>query len=178
MPACSVPTTGFKSTKEGDDEKYRQDVTERMRKYWNNCIDAIKDKPKENIEESTELTGWVCDSLLPAKETLELLEKTLYLSDGKVGKMRGARDFVEGVTTLGQGNELLALQCLKKAANEEKMHTPWASIQDPLVNFLTRMKSLPKEIRDIAVDVADMYGRYNPDKFRGVWEDLKNLSIS
>ena len=89
--------------------------------------------------------------------------------------MRGVRDFVKGVTTLGQSNELLALHCLQKAANEEEMHEPWSSIQDPLVSLLTTMVNKTKEIRDIAADVADMYGRYNPDKFREVWEKFKNL---
>lgn len=173
--AARFMTTGFESTKEDDDEKYRQGVAQRMRKYWNSRIDAIQNEPKKGLDEAIELTGWVCDSLLPAKETLELLEKTLDLSGGKVGKMRGAKDFVEGVTTLGRGNELLALQCLKKASNEEEMHTPWESIQGPLKEFLERIVDVQPEIRSAAIEVADAYGRYNPDEFREVWAKLKGV---
>jgi hypothetical protein len=91
---------------------------------------------------------------------------------GKIGKMRGARDFVKGVSELGKGNELLALQCLKKAATDENMHMPWSDIQDPLVKFLEMINELPENVRSVGREVADLYGRYNPEKFRGVWEKL------
>jgi len=170
--AAHFLTTGFKPVNEEDKPEEKEKVAERMREYWNKRIAVIKDKPKENIDESIELTGWVCDSVLPAKETLELLEQSLDLSGGKVGKMRGARDFVEGVTKLGEGNEMLALRCLKKGADDKEVHMPWSSIQEPLVNFLEKMVNMPKEVRSVAIEVADAYGRYNPDKFRGVWEKL------
>jgi hypothetical protein len=45
-------------------------------------------------------------------------------------------------------------------------------IQDPLVDFLEKMAGRGREIRSAAREVADAYGRYSPDKFRGVWEKL------
>ncbi|MFX0200478.1 MAG: hypothetical protein ACFFCW_30540 [Candidatus Hodarchaeota archaeon] len=164
--AARFLTTGFKSVnEEGGTEKEK--VATRMREYWKNRLAAIKDKTKENEKEAIELVGWVEDSVLPAKETLGLLEMTLDLSGGKIGEMRDAKDFIEGVCKLGKGNELLALHCLNKAAADENMHRPWAGIQEPLVSFL---ENLPEDVRGIGREVADLYGRYNPDKFRGVWE--------
>jgi hypothetical protein len=58
---------------------------------------------------------------------------------------------------------------LKKAAEDKNMHYPWAQIEDSIVKFL---EDLPKEVRSEGREVADLYGRYNPDKFRGVWEKL------
>jgi hypothetical protein len=143
-----------------------------MKEYWEKRLEAIKDKPEENKDEAIELTGWVEDSVLPAKETLELLEQSLDLSGGKIGEMIDARDFVEGVCNLGNGNELLAISCLKKATDDKNMHTPWSSIQEPLVIFLERIDSLSENVRSTGKEVADLYGRYNPEKFRGVWEKL------
>jgi hypothetical protein len=87
--------------------------------------------------------------------------------------MRDARDFVEGVSKLGKGNELLALGCLKKAAADENMHMPWAAIQDSLVKFLEPMVESPENIQSEAREVVDLYGRYNPEKFRCLWEKLQ-----
>ena len=118
------------------------------------------------------MTGWVKDSLLEAGETLELLEQTLQLSKGKLGKLRDTRDFVVGVCELGKGNELIALRCLKLATAEENMRMPWALSDDRLTEFLESLAELGEDIRAEAVDVADAYGRLHPEKFLQVWEKL------
>jgi hypothetical protein len=170
--AARFLTTGFKSVNE-DGGKEKEKVATKMKEYWGKRIEAIKDEPEGDNDEAIELTGWVEDSVLPAKETLELLEQSLDLSGGKIGKMRDARDFVDGVCELGKGNELLALRCLKKAAADENMHMTWADIQEPLVKFLETMVESPENVKNEAREVADLYGRYNPDKFRDVWEKLR-----
>jgi len=48
---------------------------------------------------------------------------------------------------------------------DENMHWPWADIQGPLVTFLEEMVE--------AAEVADLYKRYNTEKFRGVREKRK-----
>jgi hypothetical protein len=168
--AARFLTTGFKSVKE--EGKPYDEIAERMRAYWKERLAALKGKPKENEKEAIGLTGWVEDSVLPAKETLELLEQSLKLSGGKVGEMRNARNFIEGINKFGKGNELLTLQCLKKAAADENMHYPWSRIEEPLVSFLETIVDLSEEVRNVGKEVVDLYGRYNPDKFRGVWEKL------
>ncbi len=62
---------------------------------------------------------------------------------------------------------------MKKAAGDENMRMPWSEIEKPLVSFLEGMTGMSQEVRREAREVADAYGRYNPDKFRGVWEKLK-----
>jgi len=37
------------------------------------------------------------------------------------------------------------------------------------VSFL---ENLPEDMRSVGRKLADLYGRYNPDKFRDVWEKL------
>jgi hypothetical protein len=165
--AAEFLTTGFKSVKE--EGKPYDEISERMRTYWKNRLVAIKDNPKENEKEAIEFTGWAEDSVLPAQETLGLLEQSLDLSGGKIGEMRDAKSFVEGISNLGKGYELLALRCLKKAVADKNMNSPWSMIQEPLVKFL---EELPEGVRSEGREVADLYGRYNPDKFRGVWEKL------
>jgi len=173
--AARFLTTGFKSVNEESGAE-KEKVAKRMKDYWETRLmmlkvsnSANKENSKENEKEAVEFTGWVEDSVLPAKETLELLEQSLDLSGGKIGEMGDAKSFVEGISKLGKGNELLALRCLKKVSVDKNMHSSWSMIQDPLVVFL---ENLPEVVRNEGKKVADLYGRYNPDKFRGVWEKL------
>lgn len=177
--AARFLTTGFKTVnEEGGPEKEK--VATRMKEYWNKRLAAIEKNWQENIEETVEFAGWVKDSLLEAKETLELLERTLKLTGGKVGRMRDAQEFVEGVCELGKGNELIALRCLKKAAADENMRTDWVIYEDRLVQFLGQIADLPGDyndagnIRTKAIEVVDSYGRLHPNKFREVWEKLRD----
>lgn len=173
--AADFLTTGFKSVNEKPvdekGEKAKEEVVARMKVYWKNRLEVIKGNPKENEKETIGFMGWAEESVLPAEETLELLEQTLELSGGNIGEIRDAWEFVKGVCALGKGNELLALRCLKKAAEDRNIHYSWEEIQEPIVKFL---EELPKGVRSEGREVADLYGRYNPDKFRGVWEKLKD----
>jgi len=174
--AAQFLTTGFKPEKESG-EDYRE-VSERLRTHWKKRLDVIKYDPNANIEEAIGFTGWIKDSLLEPNETLELLEQTLQLSGGRLGKLRDTRDFIDGVCELGKGNEFTALRCLKIAAAEEEMRMPWARYQDPLIGFLKSIADLPadydsiEDIRTEAIAVADSYGSLHPDKFREVWFKL------
>jgi hypothetical protein len=168
-------TTGFKSVNEESGAE-KEKVAKRMKDYWETRLmmlkvsnSANKENSKENEKEAVEFTGWVEDSVLPAKETLELLDQSLEVSGGEIGEYKDGGDFVEWVCKLGKGNELLALQCLKKVAADENIRGPWTETEEPLVKFL---EELPVGVRNEGREVADLYGRYNPDKFRGVWEKL------
>ena len=175
--AARFLTTGFKSmNEEGGEEKEK--VATRMTTYWEKRIATMREKPEENIEEAVEFTGWVKDTLLGPKETLELLEKTLDLSGGKFGQMRDVREFIGRICELGKGNELIALRCLKKATADENMRVSWARYEERLKEFLEQISKLPNEYENVedvlneAVEVADLYGRIQPDKFREIWEKL------
>ena len=164
--AARFLATGFKDVNEkGGDEK--KEVAARMKRYWESRLTMMDN------EEATGFIKWVSDSVLSAKETLEFVEKTLTVSGGKLSKHENVKAFVEGVCKFGkERNELLALRCFKKAAADESMHMTWSGIQDPLVNFLEAMVDMPGDVRSVAIEVADAYGRYNPDKFREVWAKL------
>ena len=175
--AARFLTTGFKSVnEEGGEEKKK--IAERMKKYWEKRLEVIGENPKENFEEAVEFTGWVEESLLEAKETLGLLEKTLDLSGGKFGQMRDVREFIGRICELGNGNELIALRCLKKATADENMREPWARYEERLKEFLEQIGELPNDYENVedilneVVEVADLYGRLQPDKFREIWEKL------
>lgn len=171
--AARFLTTGFKPEKDGGED--HQEVTQRVRAYWQKRIAAIKADPSENLEEAIELTGWGKDSLLDPKETLELLEQTLRISGGKLGKLRDTRDFVAGVCEFAESHELIALRCLKMAAADENMRMPWALSDNRLAKFLESLTDSADNIRAEALDVADAYGRLHPERFRQVWEKLRNM---
>jgi hypothetical protein len=169
--AARFLATGFKDVNEKDGNE-KKEVAARMKRYWESRL-AIMDK-----EEAVAFIKWVSDSVLDGKETLEFVEKTLNISGGELSKHGDTKGFVQGVCEFGKekGNELLALRCFKKAAADKNMHTTWSSIQEPLVNFLVAMVDMPGDVRSAVIEVADAYGRYNPDKFRGVWAKLNEKS--
>jgi len=175
--AARFLTTGFKSVNEKGGEQ-KEKVATRMKAYWKKRLETMREKPKKNIDEAIKFTGWVKDTLIEPKETLELLEQTLDLSGGKFGQMRGVREFIGRICELGNGNELIALRCIKKAVADEHIREPWARYEERLIEFLEKIGALPidyENVEDIlneAVEVADLYGRLQPDKFREIWEKL------
>ena len=179
--AARFLTTGFKAVnKEGGEEKKK--MAARMKEYWEKRLAAVGVKKEENFEEAVRFTGWVKDTLLESKETLELLEKTLDLSGGKFGQMRGVKEFIGRICELGKGNELIALRCIKKAVADEHIREPWARYEERLVEFMEQISKLPNDYENVedimneAVEVADLYGRLQPDKFREIWEKLNKRS--
>ena len=54
----------------------------------------------------------------------------------------------------------------------------WARYEEKLVEFLEQIGALPNDYENIedilneAVEVADLYGSLQPDKFREIWEKL------
>lgn len=164
--AARFLATGFKDVNEkGGKEK--EDVAARMKRYWESRLTVMDEG------EAVGFMKWVSDSVLDGKETLEFIEKTLGISGGKLSERGDLKGFVEGVCKFGkEGNEMLALQCFIKAAADENMQMTWSGIQDPLINFLEAMVDMPGNVRIAAIEVADEYGRYNPEKFREVWAKL------
>jgi len=58
------------------------------------------------------------------------------------------------------------------------MRVPWARYEEKLVEFLEQISKLTNDYENVedilneAVEVADLYGRLQPDKFREIWEKL------
>ncbi len=58
------------------------------------------------------------------------------------------------------------------------MRVPWARYEERLIEFLEQIGALPNDYENVgdilneAVEVADLYGRLQPDKFREIWEKL------
>jgi acylphosphatase len=92
--------------------------------------------------------------------------------------MRDVREFIGRICELGNGSELIALRCLKKATADENVRVPWAGYEERLKEFLEQMSELPNDYENVedilneAVEVVDLYGRLQPDKFREIWEKL------
>ncbi len=85
---------------------------------------------------------------------------------------------MKGISELGKGNKLIALRCIKKAVADKNMREPWVRYEEKLVEFLEQISELPNDYENVedvlneAVEVADLYGRLQPDKFREIWEKL------
>ena len=60
----------------------------------------------------------------------------------------------------------------------ENMRVTWARYEERVVEFLEELSELPNEYENVedilneAVEVVDLYGRLQPDKFREIWEKL------
>jgi hypothetical protein len=89
------------------------------------------------------------------------------------GAVKGKPGGVVEICALAKGRELIALRCLEKVAANKNMHQPWSRIQEPLVCFLETMTELGEDVRSEGEEVADLYGRNYPDKFRTVRKRLR-----
>ena len=58
------------------------------------------------------------------------------------------------------------------------MRVAWARYEERIVEFLEQICKLSNDYENLeyilneAVEVADLYGRLQPDKFREIWEKL------
>jgi len=177
--AASFLRTGFKPTheKKSEDPTDFEEKVERIRVYWNKRIEEIE--PENDIEEAIRLIGWVEDSLLDAKETLELTLATLDLTGGKLSQHRGEGILVKAACKLGINNELLALKCINKmmAGKPEWLH--FSLYQEELKKFLDRVIELAKidsKIKDEAIELINAYGRRNINYLRRYYDRLVESS--
>jgi hypothetical protein len=180
--AANFLTTGFKHVKEGEEiEKgQKQEYGERLKLYWESRLNEISKAPKENIGETQEFALWVKDSLFSNKESLNLLYKTLVLSNGKLGERVRSIDFIEGVCDATKGNEIKAIQCLKLAFNDPEMREYFQVYKENLDRFFDLIINLPDDYPDIvnirkeAIDLVDNIGRLCAD----LRDDYSKLYIS
>jgi len=173
--AASFLCTGFKPALE--DPKGFEEKAGRIRVYWNKRIKEIK--PGDDPKEAIKLVGWVEDSLLDAKETLELTSATLDLTGGKASQHRGEDILVKAACKLGINNELLALQCMNKmmAGKPEWLH--FSLYQEELEKFLEHVVELAKkdiEIKNEAIELINAYGRRNIKDLRPYYDKLVESS--
>ena len=169
--AANFMTTVFKHIKESTEikEDEKREYGERFKLYWQSRLDEISKAPKENIEETQEFAGWVKDSLFSNKETLDLLYKTLDLSNGKIGERVHSVEFVEGIYEAAKGNEIRAIQCLKMAFNDPEMRMYSQVYKEKLDAFFELIISLPNDYSDVvdirkeAIVLVDNIGRLCPN---------------
>jgi len=170
--AAHFMTTGFKHIKESTEikEEQKREYGERLRLYWQSRLDEISKAQKENnIDETQEFAGWVKDSLISDKETLDFLYKTLDLSNGKIGERVESVEFVEGIYEAAKGNEIKAIQCLQMAFNDPEMRGYSSLYKESLDAFFELIISLPDDysdvvsIREEAIVLVDNIGRLCPD---------------
>ena len=179
--AARFLTTGFKDVKE--DKEYdaakRGEIANRLKLYWESRLDEISKEPEDNIEETQGFAKWVKDSLLSHEDTLNLLYKTLELSEGKIGERIDSVKFVEGISNAAKGNEIKALQCLKLAFNDDEMRMYSTIYKENLNPFIDSIINLPDSYPDIenirkeAIALINTIGRMCPD-LREVYGEFYN----
>jgi len=177
--AASFLRTGFKPTleKKSEDSEGFEERAERIRVYWNDRIRKIK--PENDLKEAVELIGWVEDSLLGAKETLELASETLDLTGGKASRHRGENVIVKAGCELGVDNELLALQCMNKVMEGKPEWLYFSFYEEELKKFLGHVVELAKKdvkIKDEAIKLINAYGRRNIKDLRPYYDELVESS--
>lgn len=178
--AAGFMKTGFKTTKE-QEEEYKNAVKERVRIYWEKRLEVIEKEPAENFNEAVGFLGWVKDTLLEPKETLELTLKTLELTNGKLGENRNENTLVKGVCQIGEGNELLALKCINKIMQGKPEWLVFSLYKGDLEKFLEHIIGLSNdttnimEIREEAIRLINAYGRRQIDELRPYYDKLSKI---
>ena len=178
--AVNFLTTGFETLNTEDNKrKDKEAICSRLLVYWVSRIDAMKVNDAENFDEAIEFAGWGKNSPFNKRVTIELLNKTLEITESKIGDYRYGRNIVSGINSNGVGHELLAMHCLNKIANEPKIEH-WYSYKKPLIEFMRTIIALPvehenfTEIKDEAIKLANTFGRMNIYDLKFVYDELKD----
>jgi hypothetical protein len=179
--AASFLHTGFKPTlkKKSEDPGDFEKKAERIRVYWNERIKAIKSENGNDNKEAVQLIGWIEDTLLDAKETLELTSATLELTGGKLSQHRGESVLVKAACKLGINNELLALQCMNKMMAGRPEWPHFSLYGEELKAFMEHIIKLAKKDNDIraqAIELINAYGRRNIKNLRPYYDELVKSS--
>ncbi len=174
--------TGFKSVKEEDDKARIAEKGEKLKKYWEGRIEEMSQNPKLNFEEAVGFFGWVENTLIEPKRTLELILKTLELTEGKLGINRDVVTIVQGVCEIGVDNELLALKCMNKIMEGKPEWMSFSIYQKNVENFLNHIVGLSNgtkdimEIRKEAIELVNAYGRRQIDELRPYYDKLSKTT--
>jgi hypothetical protein len=176
--AAEFLTTGFKSFKEDveTESEKKKIAIGRLSRYWTERLKAGKENPEEMIG----FSKWAKDTVLEKGETLELLRQTLELTEGKTGEWgRRLTDCVEGICEIGEGRELIALECLLLLAQNRDIVMKYFLVKEPLRGFFDGVVGLGgnypeiREIRKKAMEFADRLGRMGELDLREIWKELK-----
>ena len=180
--AASFLRTGFRETLKCDPSE-KQEKGERIKVYWQERLKVISSNPAGNMDEAIELIGWIEDTLLDPKETLELILQTLELTGGKLGNNRDEVDLVKGACKIGKGNELLALKCMNKMMEGKPEWISLSLYKDDLDSFLDHVVSLSGdtdgiiEIHNEAIELINAYGRRQIDDLKPYYDKFKNVKL-
>ena len=148
---------------------------ERVKLYWEKRIEAMSLNPELHREEAIEFIGWIKDTLIGPKETLELTLQTLEITGGELGRNRDEVKLAEGACKIGEGNELLALKCMNKMMEGKPEWMSFSIYEKKLKAFLEHVVGLGDEttgIRDEAKKLVNAYGRRGIDNLKSYYDRL------
>ncbi len=172
--------TGFKAVKEEDNKARIAKEGEKLKKYWEGRIEEISQNPELNVEEAIGFFDWIENTLIEPKRTLELILRTLELTEGKLGRNRDEVTIVQGACKIGVGNELLALKCMNKMMEGKPEWLSFSVYQKNLEDFLDHTVGLSNDTKDIieirkeAIELVNAYGRRQIDDLRPYYDKLSN----
>ncbi len=172
--AAEFLTTGFEELKERPDAN----VSERLKQYWEQRLNAMEKDRQANKEEAVQFLYWAKNSPFAPDETLGLLRSTLDVTEGEMPADHFPTGFFEGVSEAAVGNELAALECLNKVMADRRMESHISLIKqwiDGVFNGIVKLRDdHPKvrEIRQAAMLLADAFGRMHVYDFRPAYQAL------
>ena len=177
--AASFFTTGFKDIIQMEDEKGKEKkriaTIARIKTYWEGRLAVIEKKPEDYEEEAKAFVGWVKESPLSTKETLELLRRTLVNGKGRAKRDWDIGSIIEVICEISKDHEKMALECINKLllGLGEEMYF------EECIDSLEKVFSvIEKDIDDTdviteAMAVADTFGKLHVYAFRDNYFNLK-----
>ena len=157
--AANFLSGGFKALK----EEPKDGIVSRLREFWDVRLQACE-KDSSLKDEIIEFTNWVKETPFDKKETLELLYRTLCLTNGEVGKLNSNVRVINGICEIAENNELLALKCLNRIEKKGNFEYGFSLFKDKFIGFIEKVADLPdsfpnlKEIKKEAVVLVNEVG--------------------
>lgn len=153
-------TTGFKSLQE---EEGRDEQTVcRLRTYWLSRLEVFSQQPENHLEEAKGLTSWIIDSPLETRDNLQLISRTLEITNGQLDRRSDIYHSINTLCKFAVEDKLTTLKCIRMILINEDVRIYEKSFKNELKNLLNGI--LEEEQSDInvlqeAIDLVDDLGR-------------------
>ncbi|MCK4885880.1 MAG: hypothetical protein KAS96_00765 [Planctomycetes bacterium] len=168
--AANFLSGGFKALK----EEPKDGIVSRLKEFWDVRLQACETDSSLK-DEIVKFTNWVDETPFDKKETLELLYRTLCLTNGEVGKLNSNVRVINGICEIAEGNELLALKCLNKIKKDQDFGYGSSLFKDKFIELLEKIAdnfAEVKEIRKEALMLVNEIGRLQTFDLKLIYKKL------
>ena len=168
-------TTGFKSLIEKSDEENNEETIARLKEYWQKRLEAISIEPEKHLEEAKGLTSWIIDSPFETRDNLQLISRTLKITNGQLDRRSDIDDSINALCKFAVEDKLTTLKCIRMILINEDVRIYEKSFKNELkklLNGILEQEQIDINVLQEAIDLVDDLGRLHIYEYATFYDPL------